>query len=73
MKKILQFIFGSFLIVSAAPIAIALHRFAILTFPFLTSGDGYYIAVMFSCIIYACFQCVVGVIIVDGSSKKIFD
>lgn len=69
MKKILQFIFGSFLIVAALPIAIALHHFAISIFPILTSGDGYYIATSFSCVIYACFQGAIGLMIVTGEIK----
>lgn len=68
MKKILKFVFGSFLIVTALPIAIASHHFAISTFPFLTSGNGYYFGVSFSCVIYACFQGLMGAMIV-GETK----
>lgn len=72
MKNILKFVFGSFLIFSATPIAIALHHFAISTFPFLTS-DGYGFATYASCLIYACYQNFIGFMIVGGSCKKIFD
>lgn len=72
MKNILEFLFGSFLIVSAGPIAIASHHFAISTFPFLTSSDGYNFLVLASCSIYAGFQGITGLIIAGESFKKIF-
>ena len=66
MKNILKFLFGSFLMLTAIPIAIALHYFTITKFPFL-DGD-YLVFLAMSCLVYVLFQLATGFRLVYTSS-----